>query len=623
MKKIKYFLTGLLLAAAFGGCSYLDVSPDLGVSEEEIFSTYKNYASFLEAAWRRTYSGAANNVDARNIKLCTAHWLDQTPARWTIEGAMTDACVCGRKLARSLRSGSMSDEVANRLTTNKSYRPIMKVMFEMIRIANTAIANINLLQDATDDQRNELLARAHFVRALAHFNLCRYFGGMPYIDTKLGADDEWDMARLSGHDTYVRCAEDFARAAEYWRAAGLMRRDAYPGEAGHLADPNMWFANGCAALALRARALLYAASPLNNTLGEEDWRLAAEACGEAILAAEQEQFAMVPKESWNDNFWGPQYTNEQLWTYSVGNVALSNSRMYGRFGYAQCNANKNASGICPTQNFVDRFETAWGDPLDTEEDRAAAIALGHYNDQDPYSNRDPRFDLTIVHDGSVVGKGKVKVNIYKDTKGAWPTTKIGVAKTFGAEWDADPTRGTTRTGYYLNKEWNGERGNTAYRHTDPQIRMAELYLNYAEAVNEFAGPSGTAAGYPLTALQAVNKVRNRIGMPDVQERFTGDKLALQGRIRNERMIELAFEGNHYYFDSRRWKTCEVDMNRTLYGMYVEQVAVSAEYPKGRKYTRRALTDDCQGAWKPHMYYLPIPDAESQKMRNFVNNAKWN
>lgn len=517
----------------------------------------------------------------------------------------------------------MSDETANRLTTNTKYRPILKVMFEIIRITNTSIANIDMLQDATDVQRNDLLARAYFARGMAHFTLCRYFGGMPYIDTKLGADDEWDMARLSGHDTYVRCAEDFGRAADYYRAAGLMRRDARPGEAGHLSSPDMWYANGCAALAMKGRALLYAASPLHNALGEEDWRLAAEACGEAIAAAEDAGFEMLPKEQWTDNFMNVQYTNEQLWCYSVGNIKLSSSRFFGRYGQAQCDNQKNASGICPTQNFVDRFETIWGDPLDTEEDRAAAVALGHYNDQDPYADRDPRFDLTILHDGSKVGSKNVTVNIYRDTKGTWPKTKIGNDKNFGAEWDADPLRGTTRTGYYLNKGWNGERGNTAYRHSDPLIRMAELYLNYAEAVNEYAGPGGTAAGLPLTALQAVNKVRSRIGMPDVQSRFAGDSRLLRDRIRNERMVELAFEGHHYYFDSRRWKTVETDMNRTLYGMYVEQVSVSAEYPKGRRYTRRALTDDCQGAWKPHMYYLPIPDAESQKMRNFVNNAKWN
>ena len=76
MKKIKYLLIVLLLTG-FGGCNYLDVSPDLGISEEEIFSTYKNYSNFLDAAFRKEYAGAANNVNARNIKLCAPYWIDQ------------------------------------------------------------------------------------------------------------------------------------------------------------------------------------------------------------------------------------------------------------------------------------------------------------------------------------------------------------------------------------------------------------------------------------------------------------------------------------------------------------------------------------------------------------------
>lgn len=128
MKKIKFILIVLLLAG-FGACNYLDVSPDLGISEEDIFSTYKNYSNFLDAAFRREYPGAANNVNARNLKLAAPYWIDQSPMRWTLEGCITDACVCGRKLARAMRSGSMSDETANRLTTATGYRPIMKVMF--------------------------------------------------------------------------------------------------------------------------------------------------------------------------------------------------------------------------------------------------------------------------------------------------------------------------------------------------------------------------------------------------------------------------------------------------------------------------------------------------------------
>ena len=618
MKKIRYIFASFLLAAGIGACSYLDVEPELGIDEQEVFSTYKNYRLFFDSVLRGTYSSG----DSRNLRLCCPYWIDQADMRWVLEGVLTDAAVSGRKIARAVRKGTASHEWSRRLTTSTGYRPIFKVMFEMIRICNVSIANIDMLQDATPEQRNDLLGLAHFVRGMSHFTLCVYWGGMPYIDKALGATDEWDMARLSGHDTYVRCAEDFAAAAAYFEAAGTMRRDAGPGEAGHLSSGEMWYPNGVAALAMKGRALLYAASPLNNTLGEEDWRVAAEACAEAIVAAKEWGYELLPKSSWTTNFMQQQYTNEQIWAYSVGNIKLSDSRFFGRYGKPQCDNKANANGLNPTQNFVDRFETKWGDPLRTEEERASAIAAGHYADQDPYANRDPRLDLTILHDGSKAGS--VTVNIHYDpAKKTWPSTKISNTKYFGAAWDNDPDQGITRTGYYLNKGWDGKRGNTAYRQTEPQIRMAELYLNYAEAVNEYAGPSGVAGGLSLTALEAVNEIRRRMEMPDVQDKFSTDPLLLRDRIRNERMVELAFEAHHYYRDSRRWKSVETDMVQPLTGMYIESVAKSAAYPKGRKYIRRELTSDCQGTWRPHMYYLPIPPEEADKMRNFVNNAYWN
>ena len=94
--------------------------------------------------------------------------------------------------------------------------------------------------------------------------------------------------------------------------------------------------------------------------------------------------------------------------------------------------------------------------------------------------------------------------------------------------------------------------------------MAELYLNYAEAANEAYGPDGSAGGLSMTALDAVNEVRNRAGMPDVLDKFTGSAPLLRERIRNERCVELAFEG-HRLFDIRRWRIAEQVMNGEVYG----------------------------------------------------------
>ena len=162
----------------------------------------------------------------------------------------------------------------------------------------------------------------------------------------------------------------------------------------------------------------------------------------------------------------------------------------------------------------------------------------------------------------------------------------------------------------------------AHQHTDPLIRMAELYLNYAEAANEAYGPDGRAGGLPMTALDAVNKVRNRAGMPDVLDKFTGSAPLLRERIRNERCVELAFEGHHYYHDIRRWMIAPQKMTATLTGMYIEKTDVSEQYPKGRIYTRRAIPQNRQSSWKDAMYYIPFPTEEANKMKNFVNNEIW-
>ncbi len=167
--------------------------------------------------------------------------------------------------------------------------------------------------------------------------------------------------------------------------------------------------------------------------------------------------------------------------------------------------------------------------------------------------------------------------------------------------------GITRTGYYLRKTWGEQSVNnkTTPQYTDPIIRLGELYLNYAEAANEAYGPNGMAPGASMTALQALNKIRARAEMPNVLNAYVGSKDLLRQRIKNERTIELCFEGSHYFHDIRRWKDAPEVMTGTLFGVDVEKVPVSKTYPTGFKYTRQALPATRQTKWKDAMYYLPF------------------
>lgn len=618
VNKIKHGILGIAALAGISGCNFLDVDPELGLTDEEVFGSYSTFRTYFDYLYD-TCSG----VNKQCIHIAYPFYFDlfqQYAFSWYNTTDMSDAGRMG-VTQQYFKQGALTQDFLSKVTfdINKAdNKPLGAAMFAVIRRCNMTIAHIDECQNATEEQRNDLLGQAYAFRGFAHFSLCRFFGGIPYIDYVVEADDEWDMPRLSTHETFTRAAEDMKTGYELLSAAGAARRNTPE----NLATSTVDEINGIAAIGIRSRALLYAASELHNERGQEDWVAAAEAAAEALKAALDAGYELLPAAQYTNNFYGMQMTNETIWAWSYN--AKNNAKNFeGIFTYPQSGlASYATSGICPTQNFVDRYETVYGEPLVTEEDKAAAIAAGHYNPQNPYAGRDPRLNLTIVHDGTANNNVTDKIiNIYYDpVKKTWPQTTFGKNSfNFGIDWGTkdNSLQAYSNTGYYCQKYWNGTQSAKHY-HIDPIVRLAELYLNYAEAVNEAYGPDGTAGGLDLTAVQAANVIRNRIGQADIPEKYTASKELFRERIRNERCIELAFEGHHYYYDIRRWKTAPELMSRTLYGMYVESVTKSDEYPIGRKFEVRAIPDNRQCVWRDYMYYIPFPDSEAYKLKNFVN-----
>lgn len=621
-------IVATIMAFSFAGCHYLDVDAELGITEEEVFSTYSNAYSFLTLAY-----DANSGKNKINISLAYPLYMEFLNDFYLSWAATTDAADAGRLgyAQRNFKQGYLSQDIIKQysFSSQQSDKPIATAMFGVIRVANKVIEQFPNIQNGTEKERNDLLGQAYFLRGLCHFNLCRYFGGMPYIDYVIGADDEWDLVRLSSYETYLRAAEDLRISAEYLQAAGIMRRNTpdrlIP------SDLEIMLPSACLSLAVRARCLLYAASPLSNQNGQADWEAAAQAAGEALKAALDNQFELLPIEFYTDNYTGSQLTNEVIWGYNIKQSAATQN-MSGLLSYCQnkFDSKKGTSGLHPTQNFVDRFETADGYMLRTEADRQKAAAAGSYNEQNPYANRDPRMDLVIIHDGSpafdkaaITSAGGV-FNIYYDpsTK-SWPVTNLnGTNFNYGIDWGANDagTQGASNTGYYCRRYWNGSF--SSYYALDGQFRLGEMYLAYAEAVNEAYGPTGTAGGMDITALDAVNVVRNRATMPEVRSEYCSSQETFRHYIRNERCIECAFESNHYYFDIRRWMEAPELMNQTLYGMYIEKCTPSSTYPNGKMYVRKPLPNNRQCLWKDYMYVLPFPDDQANTMKNFVNNQKW-
>lgn len=608
----------MLVALGSCACGWLDINPNLGIDEDEVFGSFRNIRKYFDYTMS-TYD--FQMLD--NMYMGSTIEEESSSQKYTLDGTtdIADMGLIGKNM--EYKQCNLSWETVN--GRNISNKPISQAMWTTIRIANRTIEHLPDIPDCTDRERDETFGYAYFLRGFCHFVLCRRFGGVPYLDHSLGPDDEWDLTRLSNWETYQKCAEDFYTAYTYLERAGWMRRDGLPGESGHLTSPTAEYPSGISALAFRARALVYAASPLSNQNGIKDWEQAAEACRDALKACEEWKFSLVPFSLYSTLFLAAGETEETIWGHSLKCKDNSNY-CRGLFTYPQ-SYKAGASGVCPTQNFVDLYETRWGDPLDTEEARAYAQSIGHYNPQDPYSNLDPRFEEVIVHDGSKNKFVTGTINIYKSTTGKWPVTYIsGTTAQFGVEWGTtdQESNGYSVTGYYCKKYWEGQRGDkgASHGHMDNLFRLAEVYLNYAEAVNEAYGPAGKAPGCELSALDAVNIIRTRAGMPDVQDRFTGSKDALRARIQNERMVEFAFEGAHYYYDIRRWKTAPQRMGNKMYGMYVTKVTKNSTYPNGRMYERRLLPETRQCTWKDSMYYFPFAQEQVQTMFNFKNNELW-
>ena len=236
-------------------------------------------------------------------------------------------------------------------------------------------------------------------------------------------------------------------------------------------EENWGRVNGAAAYALKARALLYRASPLHNTTGNQQWwQEAAQACLEFFEKNRQQsnpyRLYRTDDDDPNQNYYqcfisNPVLNNEYIFSRSVWTTRVIEECLtpVGFQGSASSYARTN-----PTQNLVDSYETINGLPIDKDPS---------YDPQNPYANRDPRLEQTIFHHGTVWGD---KFNNEERT----------IDVTFGTGIDFQSLHGGTMTGYYTKKYVNNMSWDkpTNYRHACPIFRYGEMLLNAAEALNE-------------------------------------------------------------------------------------------------------------------------------------------
>lgn len=474
------------------------------------------------------------------------------------------------------------------------FRAVRKANFFL---ENAAPGKVNLDQYKSDlTTLNAKLAEvarwryeARFLRAFYYFELVKRYGGVPLITQTLNDDaaattqrtpleqcikfitDECDSAAANLPVTYV--ATELGRATKG------------------------------AAMALKARTLLYAASDLFNTttwagsyakpeliaLPAGDrvarWKAAADAAKAVIdLAGTGYALATNYKSLFNTN-----NSTEIIFARTGGISNFSGSANSNTFEAANypIGFDKGQSGTTPTQDLVDAYEMkTTGKPI--------SDPTSGYDPANPYANRDPRLGLSVVINNSnlsTVSGTTRAVQIWEGGR------------------DGKPIPNATKTGYYLRKYLNegvNLTTNTGAAHTWIYLRLAEVYLNYAEALNEYSPGHADIKKY-------VDMVRARTGiaMPALPAGLS--QAQMRDRIRNERRIELAFE-DHRAWDARRWMIAPQTLGAPIRGMKIISTG-----PGAFAYTPQTVESR---VFAPKMYLYPLPQTEIVAGPALVQNPLW-
>ncbi|MBQ1905855.1 MAG: RagB/SusD family nutrient uptake outer membrane protein [Bacteroidales bacterium] len=388
-------------------------------------------------------------------------------------------------------------------------------------------------------------AEAYIAEAYYYGELLKMYGGVPLLDPETG------IARQASYDEVVEHIVDLidSHLDELnldWRVA------LDPTAENAVADVTNWNFRDetgrwdrTSALAVKARVLLYAASPRNNPMDDvEKWEKAAEAANDVIQmrkAVFAKGFGFGEGARTYPDWHMP--VNRDYGNYFIKNNATSDTESIFLIRQAAGSAPEAAnypigtrggnSGVCPTQNLVDAYEYVGPEV------------------PDPYANRDPRLAATIVCNGSTWNG-----NVIDESKGGAYDSRVA---------------GASPTGYYLRKflapNLNLVEGGST-DHIWPLYRYAEVLLNYAEAMNEAYGPDADPKGYGMTARQALTEVRQSAStsLPAVT---ATSKTDFRNAVKQERRVELAFE-DHRYWDLLRWKDAMTVLNKAIKGASVRK-----------------------------------------------------
>ena len=651
--KIKtLMLTGcvsLALGTSLSSCQdYLDKEPDSTVSADDAFANFRNFQGFVEEIYNCI-------PDKEKCNYCPSwNWGDDEIFNPEADNRMTHQVDLGNFRAWE-STGNWLKRDGSSTSTNKFDHGIWNHAWYCIRKCNLGLQNIDKFVTGSAEEKKLIEGQLYFFRAWWHEEMMQYFGGMPYVDTFLGDNAEQRLPRLSFQECADKAAADFRKAADLlpinWdkTSAGLATQ-----------GKNDLRINKIMALGYLGKTYLWAASPLMKNgaqtgaskngktydYDQEYAKKAAEAFGEllSLVEAGQTQYALAEfkykdiynhekSDDANSCFSDIFYTKKQNWKMP-GTVEAIFRGPSADFNGSNWNTSKvfgpKVQKVVahdnvihqPTANLVEAYGMANGEPIYLVENGQYVLnPKSGFDPKHPFKNRDPRFYHDIVFDGFKYLNG---------SPGQYADLQYCQLYTGG---NMRPIENASRTGYFIQKlvphtcnevdkdyDWGA-----AFHCYLPYMRLADIYLMYAEACAAFGGATGKSSNFGKTAEDAINTLRDRCGAGHVAPEFVADNHKFMDEVRREREVELSFEGFRFC-DLQRWLLLTEAPYNQKFSQEFDRVESADFYknhdPKDAEVANYRRELILTRNFNTKHYWFPLPIKETQLYPEFNQNPGW-
>ncbi|MEO8961174.1 MAG: RagB/SusD family nutrient uptake outer membrane protein [Ginsengibacter sp.] len=596
MKKILYTISVLFILTSLASCkkSFLDLKPLDQYSAGDVWDG--SDASLIQSFINNIYLGFPQGFDGDRI--ATSCYVDEAMLTF---GRQTSS------ICQSLMTPSAYYGFDNNGSSVKNYT--WEIVYKGVRACNVFFDRIDASTAVSDKQKDQFKGEVHFLRAYLYQMLVACYGGVPIITKSYQLNEEYAMPR----NTYEECIKFIGDECDL-AAASLP-----------LIASNKGRATKGAALALKSRVLIYAASDLHNSnaswaSGYANPELVGYVGGDRIArwqAAKDAAKAVIDL-----NFYGlykpdPQPGDDIAKNYAdIFLLKETSEDIFVKFYLAKNAVNNIArynapngfhcyGGSTPIGQLVDDYEMADGSKFSWSNPTEAA---------QPYKNREPRFYASILTDGQYLRPRPVDLQgidplgiVQTGRFERWNSTTNSIDIIPGLDTRQSPIEdwNSSYTGYYVMKFMNRNVQGQFDWQDNPwrYIRYTEIVLNYAEAC--------LGLGQDAEAKTYINMVRKRAGVPGV----TSSGQALINDYRHERRIELAYEDQRF-FDVRRWMIPEqaytdVQGINILYKLNPDKITTTPIY--------KVIPNVLHRAWNPSFYFLPIKLDEMNKNDKLIQN----